>query len=96
MIASRSIPDVVAALTGFLALGYAECTREGLLAAASSYLAAQTSGSIAGLQLSATNFAYQQNNKIADIKTAILSQPLKVDLNRTTADSVACASYTMP
>ncbi|KAI1358333.1 hypothetical protein F5Y08DRAFT_322061 [Xylaria arbuscula] len=95
MMVSRSVLGVVAALTGFLTLGSAECTREGLLAAASSYLAAQTSGSIANLQLSATNFTYQQNNKIADIKAGVLSQPLKIDLNRTTVDTVACASYTM-
>ncbi|KAI1463155.1 uncharacterized protein F4812DRAFT_447823 [Daldinia caldariorum] len=73
----------------------AECTREGLLAAANSYIAAQTSGSIDGLKLSATNFTYQLNNKVADIKTGVLSQPLKIDLNRSTADTVACASYTM-
>ncbi|KAI1806535.1 hypothetical protein F4811DRAFT_568733 [Daldinia bambusicola] len=73
----------------------AECTREGLLAAANSYIAAQTSGSIDGLKLSAANFTYQLNNKVADIKTGVLSQPLKIDLNRSTADTVACASYTM-
>ncbi|KAI1091814.1 hypothetical protein F5B19DRAFT_457021 [Rostrohypoxylon terebratum] len=75
-------------------LASAECTREGLLAAADSYLAAQTSGSIDGLKLSA-NFTYQLNNKVADIKTGVLSQPLKIDLNRSTADTTACASYTM-
>ncbi|KAI0160729.1 hypothetical protein GGR57DRAFT_391125 [Xylariaceae sp. FL1272] len=72
----------------------AQCTREGLLAAADSYLAAQTSGDIANLKLS-SNFTYEQNNKIADIATGVLSQPLKIDLNRSTADTVACASYTM-
>ncbi|KAK5631518.1 hypothetical protein RRF57_007232 [Xylaria bambusicola] len=92
---SRSVLGVAAALTTYITLSYAECTREGLLAAASSYLAAQTSGNIASLKISATNFTYQQNNKNADIKTGVLSQPLKIDLNRTTADTVACASYTM-
>ncbi|KAI1342890.1 hypothetical protein F5Y15DRAFT_428856 [Xylariaceae sp. FL0016] len=83
----------------FMSLGIpmvqAECTREGLLAAANSYLAAQTSGSTDGLKLSASNFTYQQNNKKADVKTGVLSQALKIDLNRTSADTVACASYTM-
>ncbi|KAI0474598.1 hypothetical protein F4859DRAFT_504473 [Xylaria cf. heliscus] len=83
------------ALAIFVTFGRAECTREGLLAAADSYLAAQTRGSIADLKLSATNFTYQQNNKKADIKTGVLTQPLKIDLNRTTADTTACASYTM-
>jgi hypothetical protein len=76
-------------------LGSSACTREGLLAAASKYIEAQTSAKHDGLGMSATNFTYRQNNKVADIKTGILSQPLKIDLNRSTADTVACASYTM-
>ncbi|KAI1401460.1 hypothetical protein F4819DRAFT_328920 [Hypoxylon fuscum] len=72
-----------------LAVVSAECTREGLLAAAESYLAAQTSGSTDGLPLSATNFTYQLNNKVSDIKTGVLSQPLKIDLNRSTADTIS-------
>ncbi|KAI1421299.1 hypothetical protein F5Y12DRAFT_35602 [Xylaria sp. FL1777] len=92
---SRFVLGAAAALARFIALGQAECTREGLLAAASSYLAAQAIGSIEGLKVSATNFTYQENNKKADIKTGVLSQPLKIDLNRSTADTTACASYTM-
>jgi hypothetical protein len=92
---SRIIFGLAATLTSFATPGHAACTREGLLAAANSYLAAQTSGSIAGLKLSTTNFTYQVNNKKADIKTGVLSQALKIDLNRTTADTMACASYTL-
>jgi len=73
----------------------AECTREGLLVAAQRYLSAQASGNITALPLSSTNFTYMVNNKKADIKTGVLSQPLKIDLNRTTVDVVECASYTM-
>ncbi|KAK4153682.1 hypothetical protein C8A00DRAFT_43431 [Chaetomidium leptoderma] len=74
----------------------AECTREGLLAAASSYVAAVTAGSIDGLKLAtADNFTYQENNKAADITKGVLSRPLKIDLTRSTADTVACASYTL-
>ncbi|KAI0895606.1 hypothetical protein F4806DRAFT_469730 [Annulohypoxylon nitens] len=90
---TRMTSAVTAILLGS-SLASAECTREGLLAAADSYLVAQTSGSIDGLKLS-TNFTYQLNNKVADIKTGVLSQPLKIDLNRSTADTTACASYTM-
>lgn len=92
---SRVVLGLGAALASFAAPSYAECTRESLLAAAESYLAAQTSGSIDALNLSTTNFTYQQNNKKADIKTGILTQALKIDLNRTTADPVECASYTL-
>jgi len=87
----------LAALTmmGSITTVSAECTREGLLAAANSYVAAITAGKIDGLKLVSTNFTYKENNKAADIKKGVLSQPLKIDLNRSTADTVACASYTM-
>ncbi|KAI0594675.1 hypothetical protein F4775DRAFT_586030 [Biscogniauxia sp. FL1348] len=73
----------------------AQCTREGLLAAANNYIAAQASGSIDSLSFLADNFTYQENNQAAEIATGLLSQPLKIDLNRTSADTTACASYTM-
>jgi hypothetical protein len=72
----------------------AACTREGLLAAAKSYVDAQTAGKLDGLKL-ASDFAYQENNKKADAKTGVLSSPLKIELTRSTADTTACASYTM-
>lgn len=73
----------------------ADCTRAGLLAAAKSYLDAQTGGKPSTLQLSPSNFTYQQNNKVADISKGLLSTAYKIDLSRSTADTVACASYTM-
>jgi len=73
----------------------ADCTREGLLSAAYSYLSAQSAGQTSSLKLSSSNFTYQQNNKVSDIANGLLSQPYKIDLNRSTADTVACASYTM-
>ncbi|KAI1657717.1 hypothetical protein F4813DRAFT_389453 [Daldinia decipiens] len=94
-LSTRLAVAAITILATGVTLASAECTREGLLAAANSYIAAQTSGSIDGLKLSAANFTYLQNNKASDIKTGVLSQPLKIDLNRSTADTVACASYTM-
>ncbi len=73
----------------------AACTREGLLAAANSYIAAVTAGKLDGLKLSSTNFTYQENNKAADIAKSFHAQPLKIDLSRSTADTIECASYTM-
>ncbi|KAK8100652.1 uncharacterized protein PG998_007948 [Apiospora kogelbergensis] len=73
----------------------AQCSRDELLATANSYLEAQVSGKTDGLQISSTNFTYMENNKKADLAKGLLSQPLKLDLNRSTADTVACASYTM-
>ncbi|KAK7953683.1 hypothetical protein PG996_014575 [Apiospora saccharicola] len=73
----------------------AQCSRDELLATANSYLEAQVSGKPAGLPISATNFTYMENNKKADLAKGLLSQPLQPDMNRSTADTVACASYTM-
>jgi hypothetical protein len=72
----------------------AACTRDGLLSAASSYLAAQTAGKLSLLAL-ASNFTYQQNNKASDISKSLLTTPYAIALNRSTADTIACASYTM-
>ncbi|KAK3687978.1 hypothetical protein B0T22DRAFT_511093 [Podospora appendiculata] len=85
----------VGAFLGAIPAASAECTREGLLAAASSYVAAITAGKTDGLKLSTTDFTYQENNKKADITKGVLTKALKIDLNRSTADTVACASYTM-
>lgn len=71
-----------------------ECTRDGLLAAAQLYLNAQTAGKPSSIPTS-SNFTYQQNNKLSSLSTSLLSTPYKIDLNRTSLDTVACASYTM-
>lgn len=90
------IPATLLSACFFAAIANAECTREGLLAAAASYLTAQSTGSIDGLPLAdPDNFTYQENNEAADISSSILAQPLAIDLNRTAADTVACASYTV-
>jgi len=88
-------PVVLGALALLANTASAACTREGLLAAASSYVAAQTAGKLDGLKLATDNFTYQENNKAADIKRGVLSTALKVDLTRSTADTVQCASYTL-
>jgi hypothetical protein len=74
----------------------AACTRADLLAAASDFVTAVSTGTISSLPLSTTNFTYQENNKPAALNTtAVFAQPLKIDLSRSTADTVACASYTL-
>lgn len=92
----RAALGALSILSGALRLVAAEdCSREGLLAAAESYVAAQSTGQLDDLKLVADNFTYQENNKVVDISKGVLSQSLKIDLNRSTADTVACASYTM-
>jgi hypothetical protein len=74
----------------------AECSREALLATAEKYVAAQNSGKLDDLQklFVAANFIYQENNKIMEIQKGVISTALKVEYSRSTADTVACASYT--
>lgn len=95
MLQRRIVAAVVALIAHTPAVSALDCTREGLLTAAYTYVTAQSTGSISGLKLSASNFTYQQNNKALDISKGLLSSPYKIDLNRSTADTVACASYTM-
>ncbi|KAI6089728.1 hypothetical protein F4821DRAFT_268276 [Hypoxylon rubiginosum] len=92
---SRLATTAATILAASARLSAAECTREGLLAAAASYVAAQASGSTDGLPLSASNFTYQLNNAAADIASGPLSKALPIDYNRTSADVVECASYTV-
>jgi hypothetical protein len=92
---SPSYTLAFAALLSLATTSSAECTRSGLLSAAKSYVAAQTAGKPSNLALTASNFTYQQNNKILDISKGLLSTPYALALNRSTADTVACASYTM-
>jgi len=85
-------------LSGIGIAAAANCTREALLASTKLYIAALEAGSLTSLtpSLSPTNFTYQENNKKSDLaKSPVLAQPLKIDLTRSTADVVACASYTL-
>jgi len=83
------------ALAGLAATAAAECSRDKLFANAAAYIAAQQSGKLDDLAKTfATDLAYQENNKKADVKTGLLTKALKLDHNRTTADTTQCATYT--
>jgi hypothetical protein len=85
----------IAALLFLIPAASAECTRAGLISTAQSYLSAQTAGKPSTLALATSNFTYQQNNKVSDITKGLLSTPYAITLNRTSADPIECASYTM-
>ncbi|KAG7289127.1 hypothetical protein NEMBOFW57_005490 [Staphylotrichum longicolle] len=93
--ASTTLPHLCPPSLSTATPALAACTREDLLAAASKFVTAVSSGTIASLPLS-TNFTYRENNKASTLaKAAAFAQPLKIDLSRSTADTVACASYTL-
>ncbi|AEO71256.1 eaa67b64-2c49-4edc-8065-80d35f673626 [Thermothielavioides terrestris] len=76
-------------------LGAADCSRAVLVSAAESYIAAQANGALGDLaKLLTSDYKYRENNKAADVKTGVLATALQIAHNKTTADTVACASYT--
>jgi hypothetical protein len=93
MLSSTTLVGGLVALAGMV---NAACTRDSLTAAAETYIEAQSSGSLTALRalLSTSNFTYQENNKKAQITAGVLGKALKLDHNRTIADTTACASYT--
>ncbi|KAI8626289.1 hypothetical protein F5Y19DRAFT_488343 [Xylariaceae sp. FL1651] len=77
----------------FPATGAAQCTREMLVNATNSLLAAQTAGSLSAMG-ALDGVAYLEQFKKADITKGILATPLKLDFNRSLHDTTACATYT--
>jgi hypothetical protein len=72
----------------------ATCDRDFLKIQTDAYIAAQAAGTASALQTSSSKFVYTQNFKNASLSTGILATPLKIDHNRSTYDTSACASYT--
>lgn len=83
---------LVLALT---ATATAQCTRDQLLASAELYVEAQASGRTDDLaKVFASDVAFRQNNNATTLADSLLSKALKLDHNRTIADTTACATYT--
>ena len=89
-----ALTKLLAIIASLTAISEAACIREALLASAQTYIDAQKAGNISLLKLSPT-FKYQQNNKERALSAGLLSTPRPLDLVRSTADTSACASYTM-
>jgi hypothetical protein len=69
------------------------CTREGLKTAADLYIAAQTSGDIAGLPL-AKGLGYVENFKTTNIDEGVIRKAMKIDHQRSLLDTATCQTYT--
>lgn len=78
---------------GYAAEAGVSCTRGGLQRAVDSYIAAQGTGDFSGMPL-ATNVGYWENIAAADIKTSILTKPMKIDHHRSIFDTDNCQSFT--
>ncbi len=77
------------------ALSHAEvsCTRAGLQEAVDLYLAAQTKGDTSALPL-AKGIGYWENAAAADIQKGFITQPMKIDHQRTMFDTDTCQTFT--
>jgi hypothetical protein len=69
------------------------CTREGLKAAVDLYIAAQTSGDIAGLPL-AKGLGYVENFKTINIDEGLIRKAMKIDHQRSLLDTSTCQTFT--
>ncbi|KAI0148043.1 hypothetical protein F4776DRAFT_605731 [Hypoxylon sp. NC0597] len=72
----------------------AECSRALLKNATDEYVSAQSSGQIATFRALAPNLTYTENEKPLDIRTGVLSQPIKLDQNLSIHDTTLCATFT--
>jgi hypothetical protein len=72
----------------------ADCTRAFLQDATAQYIAAQTSGNPASITFLSANVSYIESEKAVNIKTGVLSQPMKIDHNRSIHDTKNCATFT--
>ncbi|PMD38497.1 hypothetical protein L207DRAFT_492333 [Hyaloscypha variabilis F] len=72
----------------------ADCTRAFLQNATAQYVGAQSSGNPALLTVLATNASYIESEKPVSIRTGVLSQPMKIDHNRSIHDTTNCATFT--
>lgn len=88
-----SYTHVAALLLGAIPTALTACDRATLQNVTNSYIAAQTSGSLAPISSLINGTDYRENSKAATISSGILSQALKIDHNRTTLDTTQCASY---
>jgi hypothetical protein len=69
------------------------CTRGGLKRAVAQYIDAQTKGDMSALPL-APSVSYQENMKLADIKTGLLTKPVKIDYHNSIYDEDSCQTFT--
>ncbi|KAI1419774.1 hypothetical protein F5Y12DRAFT_792769 [Xylaria sp. FL1777] len=88
---SRNVVGVLS----FATLALAACTREFLKDATDQYLAAQTKGSSNELaSLAASNLTYTENEVKMSLDRSVLTEAIKMDHNRSTFDTVQCATFT--
>jgi hypothetical protein len=72
----------------------AQCNQTMLQEATYRYIAAQSLGQVGYMTVITPNTRYLENDKLINISTGILSQPLKIDHTRSIHDQTACATYT--
>ncbi|KAI0965281.1 hypothetical protein F4678DRAFT_453309 [Xylaria arbuscula] len=85
----------LAGVLSFGALASAACTRDYLKNATDQYLAAQIKGSGSDLaSLTVSNLTYTENEVKMGLAQSVLTEPIKIDHNRSIFDTVKCATFT--
>jgi hypothetical protein len=94
---SRIVCKWLVLSTGLLApmasFAQVACTRDGLQAANSLYIAAQGKGDPSSMPLE-KGLAYIENMQVVDIKSGVIQKPLKIDFHRTLIDTPTCQTFT--
>ncbi|ORY14250.1 hypothetical protein BCR34DRAFT_560524 [Clohesyomyces aquaticus] len=88
------LPIASLAALGLSAPLAATCDKTLLRSITDSYISAQTDGKPSALTSIASNLAYFENDKTADITKGILSSALKIDHKRSQHDTTNCSTYT--
>lgn len=86
--------NIVLACMLLAATASADCSRAMLVESASRYVSAQSSGQSTIMTSLANNVSYTENDKPLNIRRGVLTQPLKIDHNRSIYDTTACATFT--
>jgi hypothetical protein len=84
--------SLFAITANLVAWASAECTKDILRGVTRDLLAAHTAGT-PSFDALAESVTYTENRKKVDIESGILTQPLKIDFNRTQHDVPQCAAF---
>ncbi|KAK3356721.1 hypothetical protein B0T25DRAFT_516296 [Lasiosphaeria hispida] len=87
------LPTILLSSLSLASVALGHCSRSFLKQSSDAYVAAQAAGTPTLPRL-ADNFTYIENDKPLDIKSGVLSTPLKFNSNRSIHDTTQCATFT--
>ncbi|KAF9533803.1 hypothetical protein CPB83DRAFT_409433 [Crepidotus variabilis] len=85
---------ILASIASLIAPSMAACDYTQLQSLTSTYVASQAAGQQLPSTITTADTKYTENFQSATLQSSILTQPLKIDHNRSLHDTVACATFT--